>query len=391
MKKILLTIACLALAWGVQAQTPSKFHVTMKDKTVHTFEIADIDSLWFEAEEKPIVVPDILTDKTYHIDVPALDDPMADTDPCVIKVMAGSSQVAELCYEYIRTGDVDKRMMVFYPIGEDGKADLTRGFTANDGGSLVWNLDANTCTYTPGSLNMPYEIFLENGKFVAATTQTDIIATTQEDYVLTDVRGNSEEKYDIVKIGTQYWMAQNLRADRLNDGTPITKYAAQQGAQWNAATTPCYHVFTDDADILADWGAMYNGYAAISDKLAPEGWAVTTIADWQKMKDYLATGQSRKVKSQYEWNDTPGNGNNLSGLNVKPGGFFVYTSQTDDESQWARATYWTPDKYTDTQFGGSTLAVVIIYNSVALSNSNDGGKPYNHSYQYGHYIRCIRK
>lgn len=392
MKKLLLMTVCLLMAVTTQAQEPNTLTVHLKDGTTVPYNVEDIDYLTFDTDDTPQEgeLPSILDGKVYALSLPTLT--VGVDDPVVYQIMANGQQVAEVCLEYVRQeGVVDEQMLVAYPIGDDGKANLTKGYTLKDGGSLVWNLSTNTCTYTAGSgSGVPASLYLDDGNFTTSTTESNVISTTAQQYMLKDVRGLEEEEYSIVKIGTQYWMGENLRAANLTDGTIITYFKSSQGQNWNSATGPANHIAADDEEYtLPTWGRMYNGYAVLSGKLAPQGWTITMRDDWATLKSYLGSTPSAKVRSVYEWNATPGNGTNLSGLNVPPGGLFLYASDGDsDRYLWSRAVYWTGDQLTDATFGSSGLGVVTVYTSLAMDGS-DG--PTVHGYQYGHYIRCIRK
>lgn len=392
MKKIFLLAVCLLMAVTTQAQEPNTLIVHLKDGTTVPYNVEDIDYLTFDTDGTPQEgeLPSILDGKVYALSLPTLT--VGVDDPVVYQIMANGQQVAEVCLEYVRQeGVVDEQMLVAYPIGDDGKANLTKGYTLKDGGSLVWNLSTNTCTYTAGSgTGVPSTLYLDNGNFATSTTASNVISTTAKQYILKDVRGFEEIEYSIVKIGTQYWMGENLRAAKLTNGADIAYYKSTQGDSWKNTTSPACHIAADDEEYtLPTWGRMYNGYAVTSGKLAPEGWAITKRADWSALKTYLGSTPSAKVRSAYEWNETPGNGNNLSGLNVPPGGIFMPAADGDtDRYMWSRATYWTDDQLSDPTFGTPGLGVVNIYTSFSMDGS-DG--PMVHGYQYGHYIRCIRK
>jgi uncharacterized protein (TIGR02145 family) len=361
---------------------------------VITYNVSDIEEITFSGEEQPGDDPLPVDAKTYVISIPTVTN---DLEPGVWKVMNDDEQVAKLCYEYIKysdeTVDINERMLVLYPMNKDGQADLTKGYIVNNGGSLVWNAETNTCAYTAGScIAAPATVFLAEGRFALASEAEDKVSTTQVKDQLVDQRGNEIETYDVVKVGTQYWMGQNLRTTMLTDGRSIAMFKATQGTAWNNTTAPAYHIYGDGelADIKTEWGCMYNGYSVFDGNLAPEGWDITTLEDWQLLKDYLAKGQSGKVKSKYEWMDTPGNGNNLTGLDIMPGGLFVCTESTDDEYQFARATYWTSDELEDPTFHTPALGAIYIYNSIAVYNTE--GKPFaTHGYNWGHYVRCLRR
>ena len=178
----------------------------------------------------------------------------------------------------------------------------------------------------------------------------------------------------------------------LTDGRSITMYNSNQADAWNNTTAPAYNVYVDDAEIKADWGCRYNGYSGFDGTLAPEGWEITTLEDWQLLKNYLAKGQSGKVKSTVGWGtkENPNNGNNLTGLDIEPGGMVLYTSAGVDTYEGYRATYWTSDELVDPTFHTPALGAVYIYNSISVYNTD--GKPFaTHGYNWGHYVRCLRR
>ena len=394
MRKIYLTLAAIAVALGATAQnTPTKMNIKLANSSeVITYNISDIEEITFTGEEQPGDDPLPVDAKTYVISIPAVTD---DLEPSVWKVMNGDEQVAELCYEYIKytdeTVNINERMLVLYPMNKDGQAELTKGYIVNNGGSLVWNVETNTCTYTAGSgIAAPVTVFLAEGRFALASEAEDKVSTTQVKDQLVDQRGNEIETYDVVKVGTQYWMGQNLRATMLTDGRSIAMFKATQGTAWNNTTAPAYHIFGDGEipEITSSWGCMYNGYGITDGNLAPEGWDITTLEDWQLLKSYLAAGQSGKVKSTTDWGttDNPTNGNNLTGLDIQPGGLFLATSQTTDEYQWSRATYWTSTGE------GQNLAAIYIQNSIVIESTLEPGEPaFVHGGNWGHYVRCLRR
>lgn len=355
--------------------------VNLKDGTKVEYAIADVDSVSF-VDNTPVPDPGE-TSKVYKITAPAAADFTASG---VYKVMADGKQVAEACYEYIRSWQdgsgnvVDARKVVIYPIGADGKADLSQGIGA-DGSKIVWDEQGDSiASYTPGvDAAVVLDLYInEDGEWADAADNA--VETTTEAYVINDVRTAADtQTYSVVKIGTQYWMAENLKAVTFRDGTAITLYKSTQASQWSATTSGAYHVYTDDEEYCwPDFGAMYNGYAIVSDKgLAPEGWEVTTTAQWNALKKYLRTGQSKKVKTEEEWTTV---GTNLTGLSIKPGGYYGGTA-TGDSMTGEPVYYWTSTDASD--FLGASLGVVAVQNSVLTTGA--------HGYTFGHYVRCVRK
>jgi uncharacterized protein (TIGR02145 family) len=137
---------------------------------------------------------------------------------------------------------------------------------------------------------------------------------------VTDIEGNV---YKTVKIGTQWWMAENLKVTRYRNDKPIVYLddSAHKGA---------YCWYNNDIAYKATSGALYNWYAvANSQNLAPAGWHVPTENDWRTLKDYLGDNpwsdpSSGKMKSTSGWVDymgSSGNGTNSSGFNALPAGY----------------------------------------------------------------------
>ena len=72
---------------------------------------------------------------------------------------------------------------------------------------------------------------------------------------LGDVDGNS---YNVVVIGTQTWMAENLKTTLFNNSTPIP--IVTDNAAWVALSTPAYCWYNNDIGNKAIYGALYNWY-----------------------------------------------------------------------------------------------------------------------------------
>lgn len=116
---------------------------------------------------------------------------------------------------------------------------------------------------------------------------------------LTDQDGNI---YKTIKIGTQTWMAENLRTTKYNDGTPIKKIT-EESVWLNDYKSYkdgayCNYNNTENTDTIATYGRLYNAYTLKSAKLAPIGWHVSTRADWNLLKEFIGYSTVDKVKEQ---------------------------------------------------------------------------------------------
>ncbi len=111
---------------------------------------------------------------------------------------------------------------------------------------------------------------------------------------VTDIDGNV---YPIVMIGDQWWMAENLKTTKYNDGTNIP--LKEDDADWfdeagyPHTTSPSCCWYENDYDTYGSvYGALYNWYAidpgSNDDKnICPADWRIPTDADWTLLADFL--------------------------------------------------------------------------------------------------------
>ncbi len=158
-----------------------------------------------------------------------------------------------------------------------------------------------------------------------------------------DFDGNG---YDTVHIGTQVWLAENFKCTHYSNGLPIPLLG--DSASWVDATAGGYGIYTyDDSSTIADYGLYYNWYAGTDPNgLAPVGWHVPTLQDWQTLKAFVdsaygspeAGGQALKEPGTDHWNTDLG-ATNATGFNALPAGFF--------RKAWVAQTAWAAFQVTD--------------------------------------------
>ena len=144
-----------------------------------------------------------------------------------------------------------------------------------------------------------------------------------------DIDGN---KYKTVTIGTQVWMAENLKTTKFNDGTPIPM--VKENDAWANLTTPAFSWYNNDSiDNKRNYGALYNWYTVSTNKLCPVGWHVPTEAEWATITAYLGevglAGGKLKDAGTVHWR-TPNTGaTNESGFTALPGGYRSFRPPVD--------------------------------------------------------------
>lgn len=139
---------------------------------------------------------------------------------------------------------------------------------------------------------------------------------------LKDIDGNV---YKTVTIGTQVWMAENLRTTKYNDGTPILNITGN-----SELSEPSYYWYDNDATTNKEtYGALYNWYVvnAANDggkNVCPTGWHIPTVAEWTTLITYLGgesvAGGKLKETGTIHWNSPNAGATNESGFTALPSG-----------------------------------------------------------------------
>lgn len=137
---------------------------------------------------------------------------------------------------------------------------------------------------------------------------------------VSDIEGNS---YRTVGIGTQTWMAENLRTRKYNDGTAIPFILGVSA--WASATTPGYCWYNGDS---TQYGALYNWYSVNTGKLCPAGWHVPTDAEWTTLTGSVGgqnvAGGMLKETGTSHWLSPNTGATNESGFTAIPAGYRDY-------------------------------------------------------------------
>jgi uncharacterized protein (TIGR02145 family) len=167
-----------------------------------------------------------------------------------------------------------------------------------------------------------------------------------------DIDGNV---YQTVKIGNQWWMAENLKVTHYRNGDTIQNVI--ENSEWASLSTGAYCVYNNDEGNVDTYGRLYNWYAVNDErKIAPQGWHVSTNEDWQTLADYLGgesvAGGKLKETGTSHWFSPNTGATNESGFTALPGGarripgdFFDMGGQAHFRSATERnnnnAYYWT--------------------------------------------------
>lgn len=137
---------------------------------------------------------------------------------------------------------------------------------------------------------------------------------------LTDQDGNI---YKTIQIGTQTWMAENLKVRTYRNGDFIQNI--QDSATWYNTITGATCWFNNDStNFNCPYGKLYNYYAVVDSRnLCPTGWHIPSNNEIILLSDYLgglsAAGGKMKSTSSL-WNSPNTGATNSSGFSALPGG-----------------------------------------------------------------------
>jgi len=137
---------------------------------------------------------------------------------------------------------------------------------------------------------------------------------------VSDINGNI---YKTIQIGTQLWMAENLKTANYNDNTPIPNIT--DDLNWMDAGTGAYCWYHNQETTYKNtYGALYNWYAVNTGKLCPTGWHVPSKEEWMILATYLGNvelaGSKLKESGTTHWQNPNKEANNSSGFTALPGG-----------------------------------------------------------------------
>lgn len=188
--------------------------------------------------------------------------------------------------------------------------------------------------------------------------------------------------YVTVKIGEQWWMAENLRVSQFNDGTTLNFIPRVDGVDsvWAQAEGAAYCFINDSL-----FGFLYNAQVLQSQKnIAPAGWHVPTDEEWRELE--ITLGMTSSEAEQTGWRGEneanlltaqynagwPANdqdvglyGSDFYGFNAKPSSIRSHDGRTNIQSNsawwWCNTTesgdfyYRTIDTYHQRIFRQSML------------------------------------
>lgn len=284
--------------------------------------------------------------------------------------------VAEVCKEYLSATEIHAQAIVIYPV-INGISDWTKGTIlqiidesdAKHGGKVIWSSDTNTLKYTPGNQNPISSFYIASDLSIAFKLPIDPLLLSIKKKILSDVRGNETIIYPIVKIGTQYWIRQNLQTTLYSDGKKIT------------LKTPANYSKNSAGYFRISKFIFYNKAAVITGKLAPKGWKIADNQTWQRLKTYIE-GDGATLKGNELWEKSELIPTNTTGFNAISTGIFTKVIDVNSSVYGFAGKYAAYWNMGDTQ---KTLAE----NGILLRYDTHEIKGAAYSDYCGYSVRCV--
>lgn len=284
--------------------------------------------------------------------------------------------VAEVCKEYLSADGIHAQAIVIYPV-KDGSSDWSDGTVLEivdekdevHGGRVSWYEPANVLNYLPGN-QAPFTSFhITSDLSIVFYTPIDPLLLSIEKKTLTDGRGKEAVVYPIVKIGTQYWMRENLKTTLYNDGKKITAKTSSNYAKSSAG------YFKNSSYIF------YNKAVVTSGKLAPKGWKIADDKAWKVLKTYL-NGDANLLKGRGLWKESDYTLEDLTGFNAIPTGGYTKKKEEDYSIYGFAKEYAIFWNMGDDPKTLAEKGVLLRYDSDKITSAN-------YSDYCGYSVRCV--
>jgi uncharacterized protein (TIGR02145 family) len=183
--------------------------------------------------------------------------------------------------------------------------------------------------------------------------------------------------YHTAIIGSQEWMAENLRVIHYRNGNLIPKVTVN--STWGSLTSGAYCWYGNDSVANGIYGALYNWFAVDDSRgLCPEGWHVASNSEWTTLVTYLggSTVAGGPMKNAILWTSPNNGATNSSGFSARPGG---YRTVGGTFSLLGGSGYF----YTATLSGSTPYYRLLQYNSTGVSEATA-------SKVVGCSVRCVK-
>lgn len=207
---------------------------------------------------------------------------------------------------------------------------------------------------------------------------------------VSDIDGNV---YKTVKMGDQWWMAENLKVTHYHNGTAIP--LVTDNTLWgNLDDNNTDDAYCNYNNTVNEYGSLYTWAAAMGDNASsssanpsgiqgacPSGWHMPSDAEWTELVDFVGDNghsgiEGAALKAISGWNSSSGNGTDNYGFTILPGGV-----RDDGNGTYNNVTYLGIFWSTTEIYGTNAYTRNFVYSDVFRDNFYKS---------YGHSVRCVK-
>lgn len=190
-----------------------------------------------------------------------------------------------------------------------------------------------------------------------------------------------ENNYKVVTIGTQTWMAENLKTthysggDEIPDGTGAGDILGENNPNY-------WFAYDDVVDNVSTYGRLYTWYTVTDNRnVCPDNWHIPSDTEWTILTDYLGemiiAGGKLKETGTVRWLSPNTEATNESGFSALPAGGRNYSGIFDDMG--SDGLWWSSTEESTT----NAWYRYTFYNGGNVAKSN-GTK------EVGFSVRCVK-
>jgi len=196
--------------------------------------------------------------------------------------------------------------------------------------------------------------------------------------------------YNVVKIGSQIWMLENLKTTKFNNGDLIPVTSA--GDVTNEIDTtngnyPKYQwAYNNDNQNVAKYGRLYTWWTATDSRnICPTGWHVPSNTEFNTLKAFIGSdttiGGALKEAGFVHWLSPNKGATNSTGFTALPAGYRTYGSYF---SIGQSASFWT------TTADPTPVNTKLLAYFYTLSNSSANLTNVSYRKVWGLSVRCLK-
>ncbi|MBN2709846.1 MAG: hypothetical protein JXR46_12440 [Calditrichaceae bacterium] len=242
---------------------------------------------------------------------------------------------------------VNTRPAASFTATQDGSNSYLFHFNASassdyeDGTNLEYRWDFNgngnwTAYSSNATIDYTYSAFGNYTPKISVRDQNNLVSETSLSILTVplciDKDGNS---YRVVQIGSQWWMAENLKVTTYQNGTTIP--LVTDAGTWAGLSSGARCSYGINEDNIATYGLLFNWYAVADARdIAPAGWHVPSDEEWKTLEKALGMSQTDadasgdrgtdeggklKETGTTHWNSPNNGATNSSGFTALPGGY----------------------------------------------------------------------